>query len=121
MKPPLFIFLDDMRDENNIKMEHYRWCDEVWDKERGFWRIVRSVEEAKKILMEEEVSWISLDHDMGVLASSGKLAPEGIDLCRWMSQNNKWPERVTFHTGNPVGRKNMIEEYESWLNKQSDP
>lgn len=94
------IFLDDEREPNWVYDPY------IYEEFAKDWTVVRSVEEAIKLLTTEVVTAISLDHDLGYQV------PTGYDLCKWMTANAKWPEDVSFHSANPVGVKNMMAEWE---------
>lgn len=48
----------------------------------------------------------SLDHDLGDYYPDGG---DGVKLVDWMAENAIWPlNGITIHSGNPVGRKNML-------------
>jgi hypothetical protein len=62
---------------------------------------VKTVEEAKKILLEGDVDEISLDHDLGRGESDAHV------LVTWMIDKDLVPHRVTLHSWNPVGVMRM--------------
>lgn len=69
------------------------------------WIHVKTVEEAKKILIDPTlrvVCW-TLDHDLGEGQS-------GYDLLCWLEENPQyWPLKVpAVHSANPVGRQRML-------------
>jgi hypothetical protein len=86
------IFLDDdpIRDS---------WVDDTWT-------IVRTVPEAKRLLANNTVEILSLDHDLGDEF-------DGYQLCTWLeilAASGNWdviPHTMEIHSANPVGRKNM--------------
>lgn len=53
---------------------------------------------------------LSLDHDMGGDETT-------MDIVKWMAENNYWPQTVTVHTQNPVGRENLLRA----LNAEAPP
>src|SRR4051812_30082955 len=92
------------------------------------WTLAKTVEEAKTILLNNEVSEASLDHDLGACADCMKgRTPEqwlveshyktmpncehfgtGYTLLCWMEKENVWPkDRVLIHTANAEARKKM--------------
>lgn len=104
------IYLDDLR--------------EVPDKS---WTLVRTPQEAFKLIMSGQVELASLDHDLG----SGQ--PTGYDVLKWIEEevfnNNFVPPAFQIHTANPVGRRNMyavikkIKEQASlnqWMEEMND-
>lgn len=74
--------------------------DEEWTWARGFM-------EAVNLLMDprDPVTVLALDHDLG------KYEPTGYDLIRWIAHHRPdlWPERISVHTANPVGRENIVQ------------
>lgn len=84
------VFLDDVRNPESI----YEYTDG--------WITVRTVEEAKTLLLTKQVVSMSLDHDLG------ENQPTGYDLTKWMAENDCWPKSyVWVHSMNPVGAQNM--------------
>lgn len=100
------------------------WHDDVRPAPEG-WLWARTNEDARKILREQEVVEISLDHDLGLhdvdvpdpaldpdgfidaVAGRGQSSETGLDLVVWMVENNKVPKRVTIHSWNPDGARYM--------------
>lgn len=84
------------------------WLDDVRSLPKGYDSLAKSVNEAKHIIEnlekeKKEITEISLDHDLGDYAKDGG---DGICLMDWLVERGSlYP--VTFHTANPVGRKNM--------------
>lgn len=93
------LFVDDEREPYMV---------DVCENAPSTWIIARSYQAAIDVLSTRAVSHITLDHDLGD-------GPTGYDLCKWMSANFAWPDNVTFHSMNPVGKKNMMDEYSSYL------
>jgi len=89
------------------------WLDDFRPAPKG-WTLVKTAEEAKKILLEGNVEKASLDHDLGQ-DRKGKELPNGTSLILWMIEKNIWPEYKPFvHSQNPYGRERMnglIERY----------
>lgn len=82
------LFLDDVR------------CEPFgWTKVDGYHDCIRCLQENKGQIEE-----ISLDHDLGELKT-------GYDVCLWLVENNFWDgiKKITFHSSNPVGVKNMTQ------------
>ena len=50
----------------------------------------------------EEISYISLDHDLGTTKT-------GYDVCKWFVENDYWIDHINIHTANPVGERNMFQ------------
>lgn len=49
----------------------------------------------------KEIEEISLDHDLGPDESTG------YNLVCWMERHGVWPDKVSIHSANSVGRKNI--------------
>ena len=81
------IWLDDLRPAP----EGYTWC--------------KSVNEAKRVIVsvEESISVIDCDHDLGDFSYDGG---DGIKLLDWLAERETFYP-VEIHTANPVGRANM--------------
>lgn len=70
------------------------------------WVLAHSVNEAIEIMKSGEVTFASLDHDLGLYYDQGG---NGIKLLDWMAENNIWPtDGISVHSANPVGVKQMI-------------
>lgn len=103
------------------------WLDDVRVSPPG-WEWVKTVEEAKKLLLTGEVEEASLDHDLGACEEclQGMNASQwlekvgyksfpncehfgtGYTLVCWMEENNIWPTKsIKVHSSNPVGRQRM--------------
>ena len=81
------IFLDDIRP-----------CPDRWVPARDYNEMIMLLEKHKG-----EVEEISLDHDLGTIRT-------GYDVCKWIVENEYWNmKKITIHTANPVGSKNMIQ------------
>lgn len=69
------------------------------------WKLVKTPQEALKLILSGQVEEASLDHDLG----SGQLT--GYDLLKCIEEevfnNNFEPPVFHLHSANPVGRKNM--------------
>jgi hypothetical protein len=94
----LYLFVDD---ERNVEL--------MYDQSCQLWATARTYEEAVDLITNNTLKAISLDHDLGEGNKTG------YDLAKWLTENDKWPEAVFFHSQNPVGRQNMKKEYEFWL------
>lgn len=84
------IYLDDLRD-----------CPE------GF-TIARTMNDAIKLIEENDVEILSLDHDLGEDAN-GELLPNGYDFVKYFCANGLNVGKIYIHTDNGVGRANMYE------------
>ena len=98
------------------------WLDDIRPAPIG-WTHVKTVDDAKALLLQGGVVRASLDHDLGACepcmdkwrnGPSDGLMPNcehfgtGYTLCVWMAEHNVWPhERPTVHSANPVGRDRM--------------
>lgn len=111
------------------------WLDDVRDAQNG-WVHVKTVTEAKALLLTGTVQWASLDHDLGVCETCCDLAGNsgiidkplcdaktckhgchetGSDLVRWMAEHDIWPAtKPRVHSANPAGAaymRGVIERY----------
>jgi hypothetical protein len=108
------------------------WLDDVRACPDG-WTHVKTVAEAKALLLAGPVEWASLDHDLGICPRcvdmadadiDARLCPKdcthechetGSDLVRWMAENDVWPRtKPRVHSANPVGAaymRGVIERY----------
>lgn len=71
------------------------------------WTLVRWPQDAMPLLLAEQVSDLSLDHDLGDDATG-----TGYTLVTWLEEqvalnNLRPPARLKVHSGNPVGRARM--------------
>lgn len=89
------------------------WLDDVRDpREHGAigFTWVKTVEEAINLLQTGKVTFVSLDHDLGIADTVGYNFREstGYDVVCWMERNDVWPvDGVAIHSANPVGRARM--------------
>lgn len=74
------------------------------------WNWAKTYEDAIEILSTGNVTEISLDHDLGFLASIGQFEKEltGYDILKWMEEYDIWPDKIYVHSQNPVGRERML-------------
>ena len=97
------------------------WVDDVRPAPDG-WVWVKSYDEAIKVLIENDVTDISLDHDLGMrvtgISKDGIVfareveAKTGYDVACWIEQrlndNPEWlPPLITSHSANPVGKRRI--------------
>lgn len=55
------------------------------------------------ILMKvQEYEFISIDYDLG------KDQPTGLDILKWMHENQKYPEHINIHSDHPTGKPAML-------------
>lgn len=86
----------------------FLWLDDIRPIPDDFTHHARSVNEAKRLIIEaeennEEIELISLDHDLGDYYADGG---DGICLLDFLVERKTFYP-VAFHTANPVGRANM--------------
>ena len=84
----MFVYIDDIRPNPNP---------EKYNK-------FKSVEEAIEIMNIIKPTFISTDYDLG----NEKM--DGLDLLKWIHENNKYPKELNIHSDHPTGVKKM-EEY----------
>lgn len=96
------------------------WHDDIRPPPEG-WTWVRTNDAAKAVLKADNVLECSLDHDLGAHNYSedqieadpelmfiiGQSEETGYDLVNWMVENDLVPPKVTIHSWNPSGAKNM--------------
>lgn len=81
------------------------WLDDLRPAPEG-WFAVHSVNEAIAVMETHEVTYASLDHDLGQYVDDGG---DGIKLLDWMAENNHWPTSgIAVHSANPVGVERML-------------
>lgn len=111
------------------------FLDDIRNPPDDSWTVVRSfVQAANTVILagDDEITDMSLDHDLGVLScdscteteidclgDSGfficgcnchKEAPSGMDFLKWIHEHQFWPtNKPTVHSANPVGARNMRE------------
>ena len=85
----------------NVFLDDLRPCPE------GF-ILARDVKECIKLLENNEVKVLSLDHDLGYNLKTG------YDLVKYMVEKDLYPEVIYLHTANPVGRQNMYQLLERY-------
>lgn len=99
------------------------WLDDVRPPPEG-WVWAKTNDEAKQLLLDEEVTHCSLDHDLGMHIAQDvndwdeiielayaqqdeEEAETGYDLVSWMIENERVPEHITIHSWNPDGAHRM--------------
>lgn len=89
----------------------------------GPWTVVRTIDDAKALLLTGDVEEASLDHDLGQCdACRSDLGPDhcphvgtGYDLVKWMAEHDVWPRvKPRCHSANPVGRAAMVQMIERY-------
>lgn len=94
------------------------WHDDIRPAPEG-WTWARTNREAQHLLLNEEIEECSLDHDLGMEevdpAMEGALylaghSPDGtgLDLVRWMIENDRVPPKVSIHSWNFDGARRMF-------------
>ena len=80
---------------------------------------IGDIEEIKKMLIDDEIDQLSLDHDLGmcIMCTAGAEDGEtvqcphvatGYDLVLWMKKTGNWPQsKPIVHSQNPVGKERM--------------
>jgi len=87
------------------------WVDDLRPAPDDSWDIAKNGKDAFYMMKQHKYSVVSLDHDMG------EDSINGYELVKWMYDRlNKlnWPETISIHTANPVGRiymENFVERY----------
>lgn len=85
------------------------FLDDVRSPPDNSWLLVKTVEDAKSLLLTGQVDMLSLDNDLG----PGQ--PEGYTLVLWMAENNVWPKnKPTVHSMNLVRSqfmRDLIDRY----------
>ena len=100
------------------------WHDDIRPSPPG-WTWARTNAEAKRLLETGEVTECSLDHDLGLhdvdvpspevdvetyldaITRAGAAEETGLDLVHWMVETGNVPVKVTIHSWNPIGARNM--------------
>lgn len=93
------------------------WHDDIRRPPDDSWTWARTNEEAKLLILNNNVKEISLDHDMGLEAYDpdeqdadlriGSSEQDGYELVKWMCEWNRIPAIVSVHSWNPIGAKRM--------------
>lgn len=87
------------------------WHDDMRVPPEG-WEWAKSNEEAKQLLSNNDVQAISMDHDMRPEHYTNlgvSMSGSGLDLVKWMIENDKVPPDITIHSWNPTGARRMAE------------
>ncbi|MBR4579713.1 MAG: hypothetical protein IKO32_00580 [Lachnospiraceae bacterium] len=92
------IWLDDLMDDKNSN----RAVPAGFVGAHSVNEAIRLIEEAKE--RGEEIEMIDLDHDLGDYAKDGG---DAIKLLDYLVEHEEFYP-VSFHTSNPVGRRNMM-------------
>ena len=70
------------------------------------WILAHSVNEAIVAITTQEITFASLDHDLGEYEPDGG---DAVKFVLWMIEHNTWPEDgIEIHSMNPVGAANML-------------
>ena len=103
------IFLDDERYPGDVTWVELHEVD---------WHIVRTALDFKFLVLEhgiKNINYISFDHDIASFTEENKEIT-GYDLLRWLCYEADLLPKCTFHTQNPIGKKNMESYYINYLN-----
>jgi hypothetical protein len=116
------------------------YVDDVREPYTGY-EVVRTVEDAQRMLASQDVNRCSLDHDMGACddcVARGKhvgdmVTPEttfmnwcphvldGTKLVQWMIETGNWPrQKPEVHSANPAGRMRMAGLIERYWPERTD-
>src|SRR5208337_4983799 len=96
-----------------MELEMRLWLDDIREPwKHGFIGAVwaKNYLEAVECLATGQVTFASLDHDLGLDDMIGQPKGEktGYDVVCWMEENNIWPQDgVAVHSMNPVGKARM--------------
>ena len=116
------IFLDDIRNPNDVKVylpekEQIKYlCRE--------WVIVRSFSEFKTYIENNEIPYIiSLDHDLGCNEYAEEY-PSGYHACKWLAYYLRKKESfglpiVLCHSQNPIGKENIEYYWNNFLKSKN--
>lgn len=85
--------------------------DSTWTVARSFGAAVSKLYSAKQRNLRLEA--ISLDHDLGETST-------GYDLLKLVVEYGWWPDVLTFHTSNVVGRENMSQLARRYAPKETE-
>lgn len=99
------------------------WFDDIREPPLIGWEWAKTVEEAIAILEKGEVIECSLDHDIAEMNYGDPRPANGEDLCKWMISNlipTAWPLKITIHSWNASGAKNMASLLETWAPKRAE-
>lgn len=69
--------------------------------------VARTMGQAIHYLENNEVSILTLDHDLG--EDENGILPSGYDLVKYICENGLRADKIYIHTDNPVGRDNMYQ------------
>ena len=100
------------------------WHDDIRPAPEG-WVWARTNEQARELLENNDVTTISLDHDLGLdhvseqmieddpelLFLAGNAEDTGLNLVNWMIETNNVPETVIIHSWNPAGAAMMANRF----------
>lgn len=113
------------------------WLDDVRPAPEG-WVWAKTLAEAKQVVLDnlaerdDVLPECSLDHDLGAtpemieahgLGARGAGEETGLDFVKWLVAEGQVPRRVTIHSWNPVGAREMaqaIVEYDRALDGNSE-
>jgi len=97
------------------------WLDDIRPAPEG-WTWVKDYDSAISLLKMGRVQTASLDHDLSDIqmrwdtGTGYSEAPvqrleerTGYHVVLWMAQNQTWPDTLRVHSGNPVGKRAMLQ------------
>lgn len=83
----------------NLYVDDLRICPENFE-------IARTYEDAIKKIRENNINILSLDHDLGLKNGVEKT---GLDIVKYICENNIFINSIYIHSDNVVGRENMYQ------------
>ena len=92
--------------------EYYLWLDDIRHPpkvEGQVWRWARSFEEVRDLIKKHGVPVaMSVDFDLDEIYDEEEYYEyTGLDVLKWIHENNKWPSYMSVHSANPVGAERM--------------
>jgi hypothetical protein len=103
------------------------WLDDIRQPPNNSWHWAKTVEEAIEYAQENEIDYMSLDHDLGAVAPEGWRPSEaiylagnssdgsGLDFVRWIVEHAAWPSgQIVVHSWNSAGSKRMCDMIDTY-------
>lgn len=103
------IFLDDERNHGDVFWVNYNL---ILKTDRVRWVTVRNYSEFIEAIQKNVVDMISFDHDLGIGKTGYDCLKRLIEVCE--ASRLEIPTCV-FHTKNPVGKQNMEQLYNGYI------
>ena len=69
--------------------------------------LAKNYDECIYLLENNEISVLSLDHDLGEEKTGYDVCKQLIEM--FLDSPERWPQEIYLHTDNPVGRDNMFQ------------